>query len=366
MVDNDLQNMINYRQEVLSRLFDYVKSGESFYVIGAPSVGKTRLMDFLMGDIAPVELGANTEFDRDGVKRHYLGDDLALQTWLIRIDLNRIGQGLDWSFHFYELMLSAILFDCSKHQKTDQVKEMEAMLAGLDSQVLNSKDPLMAHRLFEMAVNKLCQTYQIKLCFLFDEFDETYKNMPGEIFAQLRAIRDANKYRVSYAMFLRNLPENLRPPTENEGFYELLSRNMIGIGPFTRQDSLRVVIRQLEERKNYPLSPETRDWLYYVSGGHPGLIHALFSILKDNPQALQQTSNLEWYATQESVGEEFRKIWNGLMDNEKAGLLIFARGNPKEISPQTSKMLYAKGLLQQTANSTKYFSPLFGFYLKQL
>ena len=39
----------HYREEVLKPFFKYVKSGESFYVVGAPSVGKTRLMDFIMG-----------------------------------------------------------------------------------------------------------------------------------------------------------------------------------------------------------------------------------------------------------------------------------------------------------------------------
>lgn len=355
--------MISYRQEVLIRFFDYVKSGESLYVIGTPSVGKTRLMDFLMGDIPPVELGANNEFDREKVKKHYLGDSLASRTWLIRVDLNRISQESNWNFHFYELLLSAVLFDCNKYQPTDRIKEIRTTLAELDSQVIESKDTLRAHRLFEMAVNMLCQSYQIKLCFLFDEFDETYKKMPNEIFAQLRAIRDANKYRLSYALFLRNLPENLRSPIENESFYELLSRSMIGIGPFTKQDSLRV-IQELVERRNHPLSTEMREWLFDASGGHPGLIQALFGILRDNHQALQQMSNLDWYANQDAVGEEFRKIWNGMMENEKVGLLAFAQGNIRDIQPQVDKILHAKGLLQKTANSTKCFSPLFELYLK--
>ena len=51
---------LSYRQEVLGRFFDYVKSGELFYVVGAPSVGKTRLMDFLMGD-NPDPLRAESE-----------------------------------------------------------------------------------------------------------------------------------------------------------------------------------------------------------------------------------------------------------------------------------------------------------------
>lgn len=42
----------DYREETLKPFFNYIKGGESFFLIGAPSVGKTRLVDFVMGDDA--------------------------------------------------------------------------------------------------------------------------------------------------------------------------------------------------------------------------------------------------------------------------------------------------------------------------
>ncbi|NOH04488.1 MAG: hypothetical protein HND47_22215 [Chloroflexi bacterium] len=220
----------HYREEVLKPFFNYVKSGESFYLIGAPSVGKTRLVDFVMGD-DPDALWAGEDYDRDWVKKKYLGEDIATKIWLVRVDMNNMQYDTDWRFQFYELLLNSILLTCNRNSSMEKIEPLKQELAGLDSQVIQSKDALMAHRLFGMAVNMICQLYGIRLCFLFDEFDKTYGTaMPHETFAQLRAIRDANKYRLSYVLFLRGLPEKLRDPLENEGFFELISRNMLGLG----------------------------------------------------------------------------------------------------------------------------------------
>jgi hypothetical protein len=356
---------IQYREEALKPFFKSVKSGESLFVVGAPSVGKTRLMDFLMGD-DPDALRAGITPDRERVKKHYLGAEVSAKIWLARVDMNRLRTENDWGFSFFELLLNTVLLACNRCEQTDEIEKIKIALATLDSEVIESRDALKAHRLFEMAVNMLSQSYGIKLCFLLDEFDETYQILPRELFAHLRAIRDANKYRVSYALFLRNLPEKLRPPTENEGFYELISRNMIGIGPYSRQDSLHV-IGQLEIRHEISLSQDQREWLYTLSGGHPGFIQALFKSLKEYPQAFAQAPNAEWCAKQEAVQEEFRKIWIGLLKDERDGLLEFAHGNQNSIPAATGKLLLVKGLLikSTTGSSVNVFSPLFEYWLSK-
>jgi len=361
----EAQLKLDYRKDVLVDFFDHIKSGDSFYVVGAPSMGKTRLMDFLMGDNQIFIPGQDSNFDRDIVKKYYLGEIQAAATWLIRVDLDRISHEYNWTFSFYELLLSAVLFSCSKQPQTTQIVEIKTTLASLDSQVLQSKDPLIAQRYFELAMNKLCQEYQVKLCFMFDEFDEAYKNMPREVFAQLRAIRDANKYRLFYALFLRNLPETLRRSTDNEGFYELISRHPIGLGPFNRADCLRV-IAEIEVLKNCRLSDDQHDRLVVASGGHPGLLNALFDVIKDGPEGSLPISGWDWYFSQETVREEFRKLWNGLTDEEKDGLKTFARGNIKDLKPLARKILVIKGLLKRDGLSLNYFTPLLPLFLATL
>jgi hypothetical protein len=263
-------------------------------------------------------------------------------------------------------MLSTVLFACNKVKSTEVTEKIKSDIADLYSDVLESKDALKAHRLFEMAVNMICQSYDLRLCFLLDEFDETYQTMPRELFAHLRAIRDANKYRVSYALFLRNLPEKLRDPVENEGFYELISRNMVGLGPYSRQDTFHV-IEQVGKRHAVTLTDDMREGFYKLSGGHPGFIQALIKLAKENPNSLPPASNIEWYAKQNPVQEEFRKIWIGLLEDERLGFLKFIKGNHSPMSPETGKLLLAKGLLKSSADnsSVSVFSPLFEYWLSK-
>ncbi len=354
---------IHFREEVLKKFFDHISSGESFYVIGAPSVGKTRLMDFLMGDDPDNWRNTSEEPDRERVKRHYLDGEDTSKIWLARVDMNRMRHEHDWGFLFYELLLHTVLLACNRVEASEQNDAIKANLAALDSDVIESKDALKAHRFFEMAINMLCQSYGIKLCFLFDEFDITYQTMPRELFAHLRAIRDANKYRVSYALFLRNLPEKLRDPMENESFYELISRNMLGLAPYSMQDTFHI-IEQLQKRRGYKLAPEKREWLCVNSGGHPGLVQALFTLLKEHPHAAAHMQDLEWFAQQDSVIEEFRKIWAGLLEEEQVALKKISQGNQSSVSQTIGKMMLAKGLIKPSSGHMGYFTPLFGYWLK--
>lgn len=342
------QYSINYRQEILTPIFDFMKSGESFYVIGGASMGKTRLLDHLT---------------REEVQKNYLKDETS-PFWLIRVDMNRLPiKEEPWAF--YELLLSSIVLELGNHEEIDNLR---TELVDLDSKVIQGHDLLLALRFFEMAVNRLCQVYDLRLCFLLDEFDEAYKNLARETFNQLRAVRDANKYRVSYGIFLRNLPERLRPAPDNESFYELLSRNMLGLGPHSKEDTLEI-IQNLELRRNYPLTPAQRERLYEASGGHVGLILAFLSVLMENREAIHKLGApgwIEWFGQQTVSIEECRKIWEGLAPDERDGLSIFAEADNTQIPASTAKLLSAKGLLVTIDEAPHFFSPVFEYYVQSL
>lgn len=339
---------INFRQEILTRFFNHVQSAESFYVVGAASMGKTRLLDHL---------------SRQDVQKYYLGEK-SDQTWLVRVDMNRLfTRNEAWAF--YELMLSSIVMEANRHENN----AFKTQLLDLNAQVIQNRDPLFALRFFEMAVSRLCHEFGLKLCFMLDEFDETYKDLTHETFAQLRAVRDANKSRVLFAIFLRTLPERLRSNRENESFYELFSRNMIGLTPYTKPDTLQS-LQLLEFRRNFPLTPAQRDLLCDACGGHIGLLQAMLGILIDEPQTLQRLGApgwLDWYAKQPVCIEECRKILDGLDSDEINSLSAVARGDQTRISMPAIKLLLKKGLLQTDANNgPAFFSPIFGKYLGTL
>jgi hypothetical protein len=342
-IDNGLAHSLSYRKEVLQRLFGCIKSIDSFFVIGGASSGKTRLMDHIT---------------RDDVQQYYLGNQ-ASTTWLIRVDLNRHHANEDWNF--YELLISSLMLGCNQYKNGAEVFEQ---LVDLDGQVLESRDFLRALRLFELAVHMLCKNLGINVCFLLDEFDEMYKNMPKEIFAQLRAVRDANKYHVCYGLFLRDLPERLRNPSENESFYELVSHRMIGLGPYSYDDAIRVM-QQFEERREFPLTPQWRDAFVVASGGHAGLMQALLSTRIDLAKENEKMKDAGWVVKQEFITDECNKIWGSLAEEEQVWLLEAVRGHFDLIPPKVLKLLTAKGILQKKGDGYEVFSPIFDRYLKE-
>lgn len=336
------EHQITYRQEILTKFFGFVKSTDSFYVIGAASMGKTRLLDFLM---------------RDDVQEHYLKEE-SKNTWLVRVDLNRMPVLDNWGFYFFELLLSSVILCCIVRQNANE--EIMKELVSLDSELIKSRDVLSALRYFEWEVGKICQKYDIKLCFLFDEFDDAYRKIPPEVFAQLRAVRDANKNHLLYVMFLRVPPKKLRTNNDNESFYELLSRNAIGIGPYSMTDTLNI-IQHLEEDWDMKLTPETKEKLGVASGGHPGITKALMSLVKD-PAVASKLENKDWqtwFYGQKTILEECEKIWLGLEQEEKLTLLAPFQAE-KNIDPSAAHLLALKGILKGGG----IFSPFFEHYLK--
>lgn len=352
MLEIGPQHPLEYRQEILSPFFKYVQSTESFHLIGAASMGKTRLLDFLM---------------RNDVQEHYLHEK-AKKTWLVRVDLNRLAVKNE-SWAFYELLLSSLLLEVNDHANKDNLDVLDNIrveIAQLDSSVIEKRDLLLALRFFEMAVNRLCHVLDLKICFIFDEFDETYETMPRDLFMQLRAVRDANKNRVSFGLFLRKQPDRLRPTIDNESFYELISRNRIGLTPYTYADTMSM-IEQLEIRRDHPLAPDQRPKIFETSGGHPGTISAIISILIETPnsnQHLESPGWQEWISRQPSIVEECRKIWNGLSPEEQDALSAFVKGDFSKIALPVERLLTIKGLLRYNGDRMQIFSPPFALYVR--
>ncbi|HRQ23809.1 MAG TPA: hypothetical protein PLF42_10325 [Anaerolineales bacterium] len=322
------------------------------------------MLDFLMGDDPDARRSGAKVDSHLRLKKQYLKTE-AENTWLVRVDMNRVHKDLavGWKFQFYELLLNSILLTLQGVSETDHSESIFKEASDLDPRMLESRDTLTAHRLLEIFINRLRWKYNIKLCFLFDEFDDTYREMPLDVFSQLRAIRDANKYFVCYGLSLRALPESLRQPGQNEGFFELISSRMIGVGLYSKRDTLSI-IEQWEERHEKSLPPRQREWLWEQSGGHPGLARALFGLLTESPQAASKLDNLEWFARQETVREEMRKIWEGLSKEEQAALQQIKRQNAKSIPLPIGKQLHAKGLIKFEKSNLTFFSPLFSYRVK--
>jgi len=334
----------NFRQEVLSPFFNCIKGAESSYLVGAGSMGKTRLMDYLM---------------LPEVQKNYL-DDEANRTILIRMDMNRIHQFSDWGF--YELGLTTTIQACGQHSELHALAEQ--YIKTLLIPLLDKPDPLKALRFWELTVSNICQR-GYKLCFILDEFDHAYQTLPAQVFSHLRAMRDMNKINLCYALFLRNLPAVLRPQLENEGFFELISRNPIGIGPYTYRDT-KDMLRKLEKRRNHQINmEETRQKIHEISGGHPGTVLAIFSLLIKKGENDSQLYNRGWLLRDENIKDECFKLFESLEKDERVTMTKLAHGILADYSRQVVKVLRLKGLLTGPEDLLPTnFSPIFEMYLQ--
>lgn len=331
---------IAYREEIAAPLFRKLLSGESCTIIGAASMGKSRLLQFLR---------------RNDVQTHYLGD-AANAMLLLWVDSNRMAEFTAWGLH--ELMLTALVESCGKHPSAISLREK---LTAWREQVILQENGLLAQRYVELALQMLCDEMGLRLCFVLDEFDEPYRNLPPQALASLRALRDRHKYVLTYLLFLRDDPAALRDPNECEGFYELLSRAIIGLKPYTGSDAQRV-IAQIATRREQELpsftAPVTNE-LLRLSGGHPGLLVALLDALTHELPLGEAWD--DWAKRQPKVWEECRKLWQGLRWDERATLHQLAQ--QLTTSTQQRASLLVKGIIQEdTARTVHFFSPLLRDY----
>lgn len=334
MPDIGPEHPLTYRQEVVAPLFQAIRAGDSCVLVGPASMGKSRLLQFIV---------------RADVRRHGLGDR-ADTMLLVVADGNRLAEISEWGL--YELLLTAIVEAIGGHAGAALLRPV---LAGLQREAIVSGNGLLVRRYVELAAHMLCQEQGLSLCLILDEFDESYRSLPALALANLRALRDRNKYQLNYVLLLREHPARLRFRAGDEGFYELFSRTVLGLRPYSAEDAGRV-IAQLEARKAHVLTPQARTEIMGLSGGHPGLIVALFDAIIAEGLPARDAWQV-WATAQPMIQEECRKLWAGLADDERLMLGQLAR--KLEVPTDVYNILLLKGLIHPGEESAVLFSPLF-------
>lgn len=334
------EHPLTYRHEIVAPLFDLIRGRESCAIVGPASGGKSRLVQFIL---------------RPDVRRHYLGDDVD-STLLVLADGNRVAEVSEWGL--YELLLTTLTEASGQYPGTQVLRDT---LNHLRYEVITGNNALLARRHTELAVQMVCQEQGFRLCLILDEFDACYRALPASALANLRALRDTHKFRLSYVLLLRELPSRLRLPAEVEGFYELFSRSVFGLKPYSADDARRV-ISQLAARRGYSLSEKTMVELLRLSGGHPGILVALFDIMARNQEPATEDWQ-EWTWKQPQVQEECRKLWEGLNQDERIALSHLAQEVGAAYGPRQS--LELKGLIRSEQDAYHFFSPLFQRYVRE-
>ena len=241
----------DYRQEEITYIVQCIHAGDSCSIVGVSGTAKSNLFRHLL----------NPE-----VRQHYLDD--AWQGYLfLAVDSHALGELSERAM--YDLLLERLTAEIREFGVSD---DLVARVGQLHKQALPSTDPLAWQRTFTKAVRAVMNADATRhLIFLFDQFDEVYGPLNPRFFAKLRAIRDEYKYRVSYVTFTRDELPRLRQGPECEELYELLSPNVIGLGPYNHDDSW-VLLRRVAGRYGLTPDPALGDRLIAFTGGHPGLL----------------------------------------------------------------------------------------------
>lgn len=334
------EHPISYRQELVAPIFRKLQASESCAVIGAASMGKSRLIHFLL---------------RPDVQSHYLQSTQAT-TLLACVDCNRMVGFTTWALH--ELILTALVEGCGEHAV---LAEQRTKFSQLRDRTILSQNELLAQRNVELALRMLCKEQGWQVCLLLDEFDAAYQTLPAQALASLRALRDMNKYQLSYLLFLRNPPLQLRGQDGSEGFYELFSRSLLGLQPYTAEDGERVIMQILTRRRHElpDINQSVVSEVLRLSGSHPGLLVALLdALIKGGPYGESWPT---WAMRQPMIEEECRKLWEGLRSEERQALYQVA--NEMEPAFNERETLLLKGLLKRgPGQALRFFSPLLQHY----
>ncbi len=336
---------LQFRYHFMDKLIRLIQAGESMVVLGVASVGKSNVVQYLQ--------------QADVQQRHF--SDQASQILITWVDSNDLTVVDTW--HFFELLLYRLWVNCqAAHLSTDIIEQVDQ----LHRRLMEQDRDIHAQRCFEEAIRWLCQVHDFKVVLLFDEFDMLFQELDPRLFANLRSLRDKNKYNLIYTLFLRQHLPILRSSTpEIEAFVELFQKNVLYLTPYNFEGA-ELMLTRLSQRENVTWLPRHTKIAYELSGGQGGLLRVVFKgILAQRDQQVQIDDQTFFADT--DVRVECQKIWDSLSEHERQFLSQDWFSTTKFDDNQNSifQELINKGLIQQTEEGFTLFAALFADFVQQ-
>jgi energy-coupling factor transporter ATP-binding protein EcfA2 len=218
----------DYRAQEVKKITAAVRAGECVSVVGLSGAGKSNLLGFIAGRVVLPDPGPR----------------------FVLIDCNRLaGAG---PAAFYRLARRALESSEAGEAAEGGIGPEDAELASLDRALAG----LLAER---------------NLCLLLDRFDALTPSLPisaqAALFSNLRALRDAHKYALTYVTGTRR---PLDPVTE---LAELFYANTLWLGPLSESDA-RWTIARYAQRKGLDWDETQAQALVRLAATYPSLLRA--------------------------------------------------------------------------------------------
>ncbi len=333
---------VDFRRTEAAQILRWVAAGESVSIVGVSGIGKSNLFNHLL--------------DARLQHAHLSGDGLA--NVLVRVNCHTLPDFTERSV--YSLMLEQLEWAngtglSAAIQRGVRQHHEQLLAAGADA--------LRAQRYFKLALRTVMGRgrAQRRLIFLFDQFDDLYRQAASQVFSILRGLREEYKYRLAFCLFARDtLPRLLTPAdTGRDEFYELVASHVLYLKPYPFAEAAEL-LRRLATRHHRPLPAALTEALFTQVGGHAGLLRAAYLALQ--PEALPDPA--EWPHLP-GVQMECARLWNSLSVEEQAALAKTARRLPlPRALGLAMRDLQNKGLLSD-AEPPQIFSPLWAAYIAE-
>lgn len=329
---------LSYRHTELEVIFRGLRAGDSCSVVGASGMAKSNLFRHMLSA---------------EVREHYLGENYR-QYLFVAVDANEAHELSERAIS--DLVLDRLADACQGDSPIHHAKNDFRSLAGSDDQKT---------RVLARGVKAVLDGSSAQLVFLFDQFDAVYKGLDGRFFANLRAIRDQYKYRVSYLIFTREHLGKLRNSHEHEEFEELFSVNVIGLGPYSRNDA-SLLIERVSGRYGATLPRPTSEQLIALTGGHPGMLRAasIALIKREFELPRGEADALDTLLRCADVRLECDKLWTSISAEEQDCLRVLSSATAaSHQQTESRRFLISKGLIRIDKEKSDIFSPLFNDYI---
>ncbi len=286
-----------YRSREIMELAEWVRAGVSGSIVGLAGSGKSNLM-FVLGR-EPERL------------RQYLGTN-APTVAVITVDLNNLAD--DRVATLYRLIIRA-MFEARGQFDT----ALQALIASQYEAHKLSIDPFITQN----AVRDLLQQSRerdMRLIFLFDQFD-TFCNLATPAMTNsLRGLRDAFKEHLCYIVGMRQSLASFANPNMLGELYELLDLHTLWLGPMSEENCIQMILMETHTAEKPPTDKE-KEKLIQLSGGFPSLIKAACQWWLSLTTPVPVPGWEEVLINLSAIRYRLREIWYGL-DNEEQSCLI--------------------------------------------
>ncbi len=330
------------REEDLRYIIGCLRRGQCCSVVGPSNMGKSLLLKSL-----PTER----------VRQISAREDTAPPVTVFVDCL----EAVDSEHAFYELLLRRMIDEL---EDSPVQASTVGTLRAMHYEVLRTATDLSVRSLFAASMRELQRWGEVALVLILDEFDDLFSTLPAWPFRQLRALRDAVGANLSYITGTSRRLERLRSDADTYEFRELFDLYTRVLRPLSVEEAERFTA-YLARKSGPPAHAEQAAVAIKLSGGHPGLLERIYSVLgrMDLGVELPMGSLRADLSVKRPIRAECQRLWDELEEEEQEGLLALT-GGEAALDGDKRRALEAKGLVSVgEAGGPAVFSPIFEEFL---